>query len=167
MNNAMSREGQYLSKIHNLERQLDIEKSKAIFATQRRNEAEKKILEKEAEYTLKLSALEAEKAALVTNFTKLQKQKVSAVEKSLTYRRVARALVVMADMRDELQNEINAQNKAMENGRIEVMKQLQANIDEALLPSARKEYYSRYLKNLDLKNLMVLHQHMRFFDDQN
>jgi hypothetical protein len=178
MDNGISREAIQMSQIRYLERQLDVEKSKAIFAIERRKTAEAKIDLLKSEYELHIKKLQEQIADLRNEVSQIKRQKAASIESSKQYQKVVQTLVAMTDMRDALQDQIknerkaiqhqnDAQRKAMVEGNLEIKKQLQANIDEALLPSARKEYYSRYLKNLDLKNLMVLHQHMRFFDDQN
>ena len=177
MEKATNREMEYLRRIHTLEHELGIEKSNAIFARERRDSAEKKIGLLESEHQSHIKKLQAEMVELKNEISQLKRGKTASIESSKKYQRVARALVVMADMRDALERQImdqrkafqdqnNAQRRAMEDGKAEIKKQLQANIDEALLPSARKEYYSRFLKNIDLKNLMALHQNMKFFDDR-
>lgn len=177
MDNGITREAMNLSKIRYLERQLDIEKSKAIFAHERRVTAEAKVDLLTSVHQSHMDQLRSEIVELKKEIAQIKSKKLATSESSYKYQRVARALVEMTDIRDALLDQINAQRKAIQNqnnvqsknieeGRLEVTKQLKANINDALLPTARKEYYFRYLKNLDLKNLMALHQHMRFFDER-
>lgn len=145
-------------RIRNLEAEIQKETVKRIAA----ENALQRQSEKLRQFESRISVMEGEKS-----ITRSGRLKEDEIKRATTYKSLESLLTKLQTDSNRLQNLFETNNRLNEAGKVEIQRQVEQILRDALLPKARREYYERLIQEIDTKSLKVLLSNMIFSDDQN
>jgi hypothetical protein len=118
--------------------------------------------EKLRQLEIRISIMEGEKS-----IDRSGRLKDDEIKRTKIYRSLESLLIKLQADNSCLQDLFEKNKRFNEMGKIEIQRQVEQILRDALLPKARREYYERLIQEIDTTSLKVLLSNMNFSDDQN